>query len=50
MDKQATGENIMNKKVSIKVDFTRAIKAMAKILYEREHFKKEQSIYSFDEM
>ena len=36
--------------VSTKIDFAGAIKSMAKILYNREHFKKKETIYSFDEM
>ena len=39
-----------NEKVSIKIDFSGAVKKMAKIFYKREHFKKEELIYSFDEM
>src|SRR4051812_45779897 len=50
MDEQVIGKNITTKEVNMKVDFTGAIKAMAKILYDREHSKKEKSIYSFDEM
>jgi len=34
----------------LKIDFAEAIKSMAKILYEREHSKKEEPIYLFDEM
>src|SRR5687767_8276999 len=35
---------------STKLELAEAIKVMAKILYEREHVKKESSIYEFDEM
>ncbi len=44
-------ENVTyEEEISTKIDFSRAIKAIAKIFYEREHSKKEQSIYSFSEM
>ena len=44
-------ENITyEEEVSTKIDFAGAIKLMAKILYNREHSKKEETIYSFDEM
>ncbi|RIB17291.1 hypothetical protein C2G38_2246466 [Gigaspora rosea] len=33
-----------------KVDLTKAIKSIAKILYEREHVKNEDPIYAFDEL
>src|SRR6266487_4521299 len=36
--------------VSEKIDFTRAIKMIAKIFYEREYNNKEGPIYEFDEM
>ena len=36
--------------VSEKIDFTRAIKMMAKIFYERECSNKEGHIHDFDEM
>ena len=36
--------------VSEKIDFTRAIKMIAKIFYERECSNKEGPIYDFDEM
>ena len=36
--------------VSEKIDFTRAIKMIAKIFYEREYNNKEGPIYKFDEM
>src|SRR5688572_6824040 len=36
--------------VSEKIDFTRAIKIIAKIFYERECSNKEGPIYEFDEM
>ena len=52
-DKEAINENVLDvveKEASTNVDLTRAIKAMAKILYEREHIKKEVPIYTFDEM
>ena len=41
----------MNKKeVNTKIDFIEAIKSIAKILYNREHFKKEKTIYSLNEI
>ena len=44
-------ENIIYKeKVSTKINFARVIKSMAKILYDREQSKKEETIYLFDEM
>ncbi len=44
-------ENITyEEEVSTKIDFTRAIESMAKILYDREQSKKEETIYLFDEM
>ena len=36
--------------VSEKIDFTRAIKIITKIFYEREYSNKEGPIYEFDEM
>jgi hypothetical protein len=50
MDEEAMDEVVDEEKVNMKIDFTGAIKAMAKILYEREHLKKEGPIYTFDEM
>src|SRR3990170_1455527 len=43
-------KSMNEEEVSTKIDFARAIKSMAKILYNREHSKKEEPIYSFDEM
>jgi len=36
--------------VSTKIDFAGAIESMAKILYNKEQSKKQETIYSFDEM
>ena len=49
---KTTNENIIYKKekVSIKIDFFKAIKIMVKIIYKKEYSKKEETIYSFDEM
>ncbi len=52
-DEEAMNENVLNvveEEASTNVDLTRTIKAMAKILYERKHIKKEVLIYAFDEM
>ncbi|CAG8537958.1 10595_t:CDS:1, partial [Ambispora gerdemannii] len=49
IDEEAIGK-VIEEEVSIKINFTDTIKVMAKILYEREHLKKESSIYTFDEM
>ena len=52
-DEKAMNKNVLNvveEEASMNVDLTRAIKVMAKILYEREHIKKEVPIYAFDEM
>ncbi|CAG8642830.1 6460_t:CDS:1, partial [Ambispora gerdemannii] len=49
IDEEAIGE-VIEEEVSMKIDFTGVIKVMAKILYEREHLKKESPIYTFDEM
>ncbi len=52
-DEEAMNENVLNvveEEASTNVDLTRAIKVMAKILYEREHIKKEVPIYAFDKM
>jgi len=43
-------EAINEEEVSMKVDLTKAIKKIAKILYDREHLKKEGPIYAFDEL
>ena len=43
-------EATIEEEVSSKIDLTKAIKFMAKILYDREHVKKEGPIYGFDEM
>ena len=43
-------EITIEKKVSIKIDFIKAIKSIAKILYDREYVRKESPIYGFDEM
>ena len=32
------------------LEFSEAIKRMAKFLYEREHVQKEESIYTFDKL
>ncbi len=48
-EKKAMNENTVDME-GMKVDLVRAIKAMAKILYEREHVKEEGPIYAFDEM
>ena len=51
MDEEATNEEaIVEEGVNTKVELTRAIKAMVKIFYDREHLKKEGLIYEFDEM
>ncbi len=51
MDEEATNEEVtVEKGINTKVELTRAIKAMAKIFYDREHLKKEGLIYEFDEM
>ncbi len=49
MKEETIDENTIDTE-SIKVDLVRAIKVMAKILYEREHIKEEGPIYAFDEM
>ena len=41
---------INEEEVSMKIELTQAIEAIGKILYEREHVKKEGPIYAFDEM
>ena len=46
-DEEGEGEEVI---VSEKIDFTRAIKMMAKIFYERECSNKEGPIHDFDEM
>ena len=43
-------EEAEEEEVSEKIDFTRAIKMIAKIFYERECNNKEGPIYEFDEM
>lgn len=42
-------EKAMNEEVSM-IDLVRAVEAMARIFYEREHVKKEGPIYSYDEL
>ncbi|RIB24489.1 hypothetical protein C2G38_2031825 [Gigaspora rosea] len=50
-DARTTMEEVeaMNEEVSM-IDLVRAVEAMARIFYEREHVKKEGPIYSYDEL
>src|SRR6266540_388255 len=43
-------ETTIEEEVSMKINLTKAIKSMAKILYDSEHVKKKGPIYGFDEM
>ena len=36
--------------ISIRIELTKAIEAIGKILYEREHIEKEGPVYEYDEM
>jgi hypothetical protein len=38
------------KEASIRIELTKAIEAIGKILYEREHVEKEGPVYEYDEM
>jgi len=43
-------KTVNEEEVYTKIELTKAIEAIGKILYEREHVKEEGPIYSFDEM